>query len=157
MSVSASVAGWEKYMTPFVGKAKLVSPAVTNVRLSRSNFPFHVVLTLYHVDREERRWVSPISALSPLPVRSAGRKLTQSLFTGYAPVCSFPRSLHFMTPSFAVRLGIEHGLLLRSFSFASVPFSRSYHPDVAELPHGSLCDAEEADLVDRIRRFGYRR
>jgi hypothetical protein len=34
MAVTASVAGWKAYMSPFVGKAKLVSPAVTNVRLS---------------------------------------------------------------------------------------------------------------------------
>ncbi|KPV73022.1 glycoside hydrolase family 128 protein [Rhodotorula graminis WP1] len=30
MTVAAVVAGWKKYMSPFKGKAKLVSPAVTN-------------------------------------------------------------------------------------------------------------------------------
>ncbi|GAA5839774.1 hypothetical protein JCM9279_005165 [Rhodotorula babjevae] len=30
MTIAAVVAGWQKYMSPFKGKAKLVSPAVTN-------------------------------------------------------------------------------------------------------------------------------
>jgi hypothetical protein len=39
MAVTASVAGWKTYMSPFVGRAKLVSPAVTNVRSFLSVFP----------------------------------------------------------------------------------------------------------------------
>lgn len=40
MDVTRAVAAWKKYMSPFYGKAKLVSPAVTNVR---PFFPFSLL------------------------------------------------------------------------------------------------------------------
>lgn len=81
MSIDETVAGWQTYMSPFVGKAKLLSPAVTNVRpphrLKRGSS-----LTRFVACRVPILWASRTSRTSRPHARAAGTRWTPSRCTG---------------------------------------------------------------------------